>query len=54
MKNLMNLGKILNKQEQKAINGGGYSCYKVIGCCTEYGPRCSDYQCQVFGGYPLC
>lgn len=32
MKNLMNLGKTLNKKEQKAINGGGGCDSQFAGC----------------------
>ncbi|MFK5878306.1 MAG: hypothetical protein QM478_02295 [Flavobacteriaceae bacterium] len=40
MKNLMNLGKALNKNEQKAINGGGDRCSKSqlsLGCVNTHG-----------------
>ena len=33
MKNLLNLGTVLNKTEQKSINGGGYNqCIKPENC----------------------
>ena len=37
MKNLSNLGKILSKTEQKAINGGIHKCGRM---CTENEPCC--------------
>lgn len=40
MKNLLNLGKALNKAEQKEINGGivGGNCYRWFICPGTGGP----------------
>ena len=37
MKNLRNLGKILNKQEQQSINGGDHLTDPEIDCITHGG-----------------
>lgn len=43
MKNLLNLGKVLSKAQQKEINGGGY------GFCCE---RCPDGSCNSWVSHP--
>jgi len=43
-KQFLNLGKALNKAEQKSINGGG-----AIGICDEFGNCPSGSHCE--GGY---
>ena len=62
MKNLKNLGKTLNKNEQKAINGGllipipGGGCSSCfINTCLFFGEVCSGAsltpgQCSALGG----
>ena len=40
MKNLLNLGKILNKAEQKTINGGGDPSLCSLPACTNDGDAC--------------
>ncbi len=44
MKNLKNLGKILNKEEQQSINGGWATdtCFKAClqGCSNPFFERC--------------
>lgn len=48
MKNLMNIGSILNKSEQKKINGGtGESTCEDISC-----PNC--YTCKIVGNVATC
>lgn len=36
-KSILNLGKSLNKTEQKLINGGHWACENVNKCYQEYG-----------------
>ena len=40
-KQILNLGKVLNKAEQKEVNGGvgGYSCYQDGRQCCQTGPN---------------
>ena len=55
-KSILNLGKALNKAEQKTINGGKIRCivYKrqfegeKIRSCGQYGPQCSETECSLF------
>ncbi len=69
MKNLQNLkgAKALNKQEQKAINGGGLGiqecCDPANECCTpqpvafqliQYGCASPEFGCQFAHADPNC
>ncbi|MCF2876451.1 MULTISPECIES: hypothetical protein [unclassified Tenacibaculum] len=65
-KSILNLGKALNKADQKAINGGlslahgGYQCCNAWGCgacvtgssedCSGYGDDVYGQHCTVSGG----
>ncbi len=42
-KSILNLGKPLNKKEQKHINGGGTFCNADGDCASGY--YCDDYLC---------
>ena len=42
-KSILNIGKALNREEQKQINGGGI--------CTQQGSRCCE---TLPGGFELC
>ena len=49
MKNqFLNLGKALNKAEQKSINGGKRQCILPWGdgTCSEYGDQCGEPECR--------
>jgi len=56
MKNVLNLGKTLNKAEQKAINGGkggdcgigGTECFRDAHCTSSPNARCSKGCCVDF------
>lgn len=47
MKNLKNLGKTLNKSEQKAINGGGRNIGISDGDCNEQ--QQNQISCDPYG-----
>lgn len=42
LKNISNLGSVLNKAEQKIINGGT-NCYNIWDYCDKYTWRSFDY-----------
>ncbi|XRE42482.1 hypothetical protein ACIVBQ_000686 [Tenacibaculum discolor] len=48
-KQILNLGKTLQKAEQKQINGGKRQCITPWsdGECTEYGLQCAERECQL-------
>ncbi|TYQ00348.1 hypothetical protein C7447_101960 [Tenacibaculum adriaticum] len=48
-KQILNLGKALNRSEQKTINGGKKQCILPWGdgTCSEYGLQCAERQCQL-------
>ena len=46
-KSILNLGKSLNKAEQKTINGGRMQCDKNRDrVCEDYGQKCAESYCQ--------
>jgi hypothetical protein len=52
-KQILNLGKALNKAEQKSINGGGEYCDSPDSCPT--GQCCSSNNtCRINDGNTLC
>ncbi len=52
-KSILNLGKALNKAEQKLINGGGLRCTSPNSCPT--GQCCNaNHTCRPNDGQTLC
>lgn len=51
MKNFQNLGKTLNKVEQKSINGGIYGGCERGGCKLHSGGSCRP--CSGEAGHPI-
>tara|TARA_R110002073_G_scaffold269807_1_gene433038 strand:- start:72 stop:275 length:204 start_codon:yes stop_codon:yes gene_type:complete len=57
MKNLRNLGKILNKQEQQSINGGSHGCAMASSCNSNCIWECVEYRFPKEGttlGFETC
>jgi len=44
-KSILNLGKALNKAEQKTINGGKWQCLLADNTCIRYSFGCAESQC---------
>ena len=56
-KSILNLGKALNKAEQKKLMGGWKQCYNSTqNCCVRYDAGCNIFECATSGefAYPLC
>jgi hypothetical protein len=46
-KSILNLGKTLNKAEQKTINGGRKQCdSNHDGVCEDSGRHCAEFYCN--------
>ncbi|WP_428742098.1 hypothetical protein [Tenacibaculum sp.] len=48
-KQILTLGKVLNKAEKTQINGGKRQCITPWsnGECIEQGLQCAEFQCQI-------
>jgi len=54
LKNISNLkgAKVLNREEQKQINGGKFLCTRNHGegPCITFDIRCAQWQCKIYPG----
>ena len=47
-KSILNLGKALNKAEQKEVSGGRMQCdVNRDRICEDYGRKCAEIYCQL-------
>ncbi len=44
-KSILNLGKTLNKTEQKSVTGGRFKCF-INGECIKTSHLCAEFQCR--------